>query len=1057
MHRELDQGDDAFARPSDAGLYAFTALLGLLIARDLWPLFANTLTSWGLELPTAQNTFLGYRYALIAAVLGGARILYRSLDDLARGKLGTDLAIALACIAAIRLGEPLVAAEVVFIALAGECLEAFTFARTQRGIRKLLEVFPRKCWLLRDGAEVPVETNTVRVGDRVRIKPGKKVPVDGVIVEGESSLDTSPLTGESLPVEKRIGDEVLAGSINQLGVLTVEARQVAEQTVAGRVIEVTARALKEKPPLQRQADRFARYFLPVVLALTALVFLFNVAYQAGPFRPASQRLGLDAAMRMSVYPALAVLVVACPCALVLATPAAIVAALGRLAGTGVLLKSGASLEKLASIKKFAFDKTGTLTEGRLELGDLIPLQGTAEELLQAAAAAERGSEHPLGQLVVQAANERGLPIEEVEQFQARPGGGVMALWHGTRLIVGTRRLLEEEGIPLTPEAEAALARLDESGQSAFLVACGDEILGAMGARDRLRPDAADMIAELRLSGIDEIRILTGDRPAPARNIAEAVNVGTLYAGLLPEQKAELIDRDTCFVGDGINDAPALARAGIGIAVGSGTDIAGEAGDIIMMGEPLKHLPFLTRLSRETVKVIRQNLWWFAFGVNIVGVIFTGILWPLFAPSAEWYERAPLIGVLYHQAGSLLVLLNSMRLLGFERRLSSPTYVRARNRFRDFDQWLGSIHLDDLFHWISHHLRPLGFAAAALALLAFAASGLTQIGPDEVGVVQRFGQVTAELPPGLHLRWPNGIEQVTRIKPDQVRVVEVGFRSGTSDGGLTWTSAHGEGYRRIADESLMITGDGNLVEISASVRYSIADAKAYLFSAQRIDSLIRSATEAALREAVTSRPFQQMLTTGRADLQRDAFQSLQQRFEQIAPEKAGVRFDGLTIHDLHPPPEVVVAYHDVARAIQARDEQINKAKAQATIILKQADEEAFRELADAEAAKHDKIEIAKAGRDAFLFWHRLRSNLPPDLQSKLTDPAARQEALEQRKRLTESRLTWEVLVEVMRGRDKIIIDGDVPRGRRNLYLVDPDFLRPTLTLPKANLPETPGAP
>ena len=1090
MHREIRQADEVFARPSAAGLYAVTGLLGLLILRDLWPTLAGWL--FGADAGTWSNKVFGVRYALIAAILGGARILAGALDSLWAGRLGADLAVAVACVAAILIDEPLVAAEVVFIALAGECLEAWTFARTQRGIRKLVEVFPRKCWLIRDGQEVPVDTDTVRVGDRVRVKPGKKVPVDGVVVEGQSTVDTSPLTGESVPAEKVVGDEVLAGSINQLGVLTVEARRVAEQTVAGRVIELTAKALKDKAPSERQADRLARYFLPAVLALALLTFAFNVAYQIGPLRPAADRLPLGLAMRVSIYPTLAVLVVACPCALVLATPAAVIAALGRLAGTGVLVKGGAALERLAGVTTFAFDKTGTLTEGRLELGEIVPLGTTEDELLRTAAAAEQGSEHPLGRLIVSAATDRGLPIQAADGFQAHPGGGVGATVDGETVVVGTRRFLEQSEVTVPPGADAALSRLDDGGQTALLVARGGRLVGVIGAKDRIRPDAADVVAELRLSGIERVVMLTGDRPAAAKAVAVAVNITEVHAGLLPTEKADALSplsprfggrgaggeggyargeknplsdpaspppspptplprkaggegNSVCFVGDGINDAPALAKANVGIAVGTGTDVAAEAGDIVMMGEPLRHLPLLYRLSKETVKVVRQNIVWFAFGVNLVGILLTGWLWPLFAPSADWYERAPLIGVLYHQIGSLAVLLNSMRLLGFERAAASPTLRTVRSRLQDFDLWLGSLRFDDLLHWLSHRWKPVTIAVLLIAGAAYAATGVTQVGPGEVGVVQRFGRATADLAPGLHVRWPYPVESVVKLRPAEVRTVEIGFRTTTADG-LTWASAHG-GYQRVADESLMVTGDGNLVEVSATLRYHIADPRAYLFASDDPEGLLRSAAESALREQVAAGPFLELLTTRRSSFQKDVSDRLLIRLHDLAPEGIGVALDGLTVHDLHPPAEVVAAYHDVARAIQARDQQVNRAEAQATQLRAQAAEEALRELADGEAAAAERLESAKAGRDAFLVWHKLRSELPPGETSQYPDEASRQAALERRKRLTESRLAWEVLVEVLRGRDKVIVDADAPKGRRHLYLVDPEFLKPTLIGPK----------
>jgi Cu+-exporting ATPase len=1054
MHREISHSDEAFARPSNAGLYAFTAVVGLLIARDLWPWVAGFLL--GAEITDVgawSQKLFGYRYALFAAVLGGARILYGALDSLFAGRLGADLAVAIACIAAILIDEPLVAAEVVFIALVGECLEAWTFARTQRGIHKLVEVFPRKCWLIRDGQEVAVNTNEVRVGDRVRVKPGKKIPVDGVVVDGQSSVDTSPLTGESVPVEKRPGDDVLAGSINQLGVLTVEARRVAERTVAGQVIELTAKALKDKAPSERQADRLARYFLPVVLALALVTFAFNVAYQIAPFKPPAEQLALGPAMRVSVYPTLAVLVVACPCALILATPAAVIAALGRLAGTGILVKGGAALERLASVKAFAFDKTGTLTEGRLEMGDLSPLGVRDSDLLRLAASAEQGSEHALGRMIVAASSSRGISLPPASDFQAHPGGGVAATVEGSAIIVGSPRFLREQGLAISADADAAMTRLDAAGQTAILVARNGELLGVIGARDRIRPDAADVLAELRLSGVERIAMLTGDRAAAAQSVAEALKISEVHAGLLPAEKAARIAdarERTSFVGDGINDAPALAKATVGIAVGSATDIAAEAGDVVTMGEPLRHLPLLYRLSREMVKVIRQNIVWFAFGVNIAGIVLTGWLWPLFAPSADWFERAPLIGVLYHQIGSLAVLLNSMRLLGFERTSTSPTVKKVRGRLKDFDQWVGSLRFDDLLHWLSHRWKPIGVGTLLVAAVGYAASGLTTIGPGEVGVLKRFGQATGTLEPGLHVRWPSPVESVVKLRPSEVRTIEIGFRSTTSDG-LTWTSSHGL-IQRVSDESLMITGDGNLVEVSATLRYRIADPRTFLFSVQSPESLLRSAAEASLREQVAADSFLELLTTRRSSFQKDVSDRLLIRLHDLAPDGIGVAIEGLTVHDLHPPTEVVSAYHDVARAIQARDQQVNRGEAQATQLRKQAEEEALRELADAEAGKVEKLEAAKAGRDAFLYWHKLRTELPPEETSLYPDEASRREAIQRRKRLTEARLAWEVLADVLKGRDKVIIDGDVPKGRRHVYLVDPDFLRPVLIGPR---PESDG--
>ncbi len=761
MHRELTNVDEAFHPPRFASLYLLTGVLLALVLRDLWPDIAGWLNSLGADLPTGTNTLqvpiwfgksFSVRYALIAAGIGWIRVVFGSLDSLLAGRPGADLAIAIAALAAIYIGEPLVAAEVILIGLIGECLESYTFARTQNAIRKLAELFPIRCWRLRDGREERVLVADVQVGDVVIVKPGAKVPVDGVVRDGRSSVDVSALTGESLPLDRGPGDEVLAGSVNQFGALTVEAKRVREQTVAGRVLDLTAKALKDKAPIERQADRLARWFLPVVLGLAAITFVANVMWYVQPLRPEATRLTLGAAARVAAYPALAVLVVACPCALILATPAAVVAALGRLAGTGVLLKSGAALERLAGVTAIAFDKTGTLTEGRLELGDVLPLDPSLshDELLRLAATAEQSSEHPLAHLLLHEARSRNLNLDAVEEFAAQPGAGVRTRAAGRLLFVGTRRWLEEQGLTTTAEADALLARLDGDGQTPLLVVDDGRIVGAIGARDRIRPEAYGVLAELREAGLRDIALLTGDRNAVAQRVGAELGIEEVRAELLPHQKAEFVARGA-FVGDGINDAPALARAAVGLAVGGGTEIAAEAGDIVLMREPLRPLPLLIRLSRRTVEIIRQNIFVFAFGVNIVGIVLTGWLWPLFARSPGWYEKAPLAGVIYHQLGSLLVLLNSMRLLAFERESMRVPSQRMRSAIAGLDRAIERVsNFDELLHDLSHRWKPITAIIAVLVLGGWALSGMSQVGPDEVAVVRRFGKpLDTDLEAGLH--------------------------------------------------------------------------------------------------------------------------------------------------------------------------------------------------------------------------------------------------------------------------------------------------------------------
>lgn len=1081
MHREISHTDSAFEHDSPLSLYLMTGLLGLLIGLDVWPTFVSW-TGW--SLPTWPREWYGYRIALIAAVLGGARTLYGSLESLLEGKLGADLALAIANIAAILINEPLVAAEVVFIGMVGECLESFTFERTQRAVRKIVEVFPYRCWLLRDGQEVRVLTSEVKVGDKVVVKPGAKIPVDGRVADGRSAVDQSPLTGESLPLERGPGDKVFAGTLNQFGALTIEAERVAEQTVAGRVIEMTAKALKQKAPIERTADRLARYFLPVVLGLAALTFLGGLFVYS--------KLGMAGAIRQSVYPTLAVLVVACPCALILATPAAIIAALGRLAGTGVLIKGGIALERLAGVRTFAFDKTGTLTEGKLELGEVVPLEGIAsDELLRIAATAEQRSEHVIARLLVQEAKQRNLPLEAVEEFQAQPGAGVATRTASGTVLVGTRRFLEDRGLTLAlaPAVVSALDRLDQSGQTALLVAREQSVVGIIGARDRLRPEASGILAELRGLGIESIALLTGDRAAVAQAIAESLSIQEVHAELLPHQKAEFLENwqkthAVAMVGDGINDAPALARADVGLAIGgTGTDIAAEAGDIVLMGDPLRSLPLLLRLSRETVRIIRQNILIFAFLVNGVGIVVTAWLWPLLLP--DWNVHAPLAGVIYHQFGSLAVLLNAMRLLWFERAPAQATWVRTRASVAAVDRWMARyLDLDEGLHWLSHHVKAAVAIVISFAFVGCALSGFTQVGPDEVAVVRRFGRsLDEDLRPGLYWCWPWPIEEAVKVQPARVRTVEIGFRPqlglDTTKGSLTWSSAHaGEGRVRVAEESVMMTGDGNLVELQASVRYQVApgEVHTYLFEVREPEEIIRAALESVLRELVASRPFLELLTIQRGAFEKEVLTQLKDRCQRYGPRGLGVTFDGLSLHDLHPPQEVVPAYHEVTKAMEVRDKLINEAQAEAIRKDREAQAEALRIERKALAAANEKILLAESARDVFLARQQARTHLGPRGEWQLFSEAAASiaegnsptfafHAYQERRRnvlatqtvLTDFRLFWETLTRALAGRDKILIDADKLPGKRQLLLWEqepPRLPLPSMFTPRGAAPAPP---
>ena len=1000
MHREITFADRAFGQESRLSLYLLTALIGLIIGADLWPFVAAWLQPRGVSLPSWPNEIGGFRVALIAAVLGGSRVLFGSFESLARGRLGADLALAVACVAAILIQEPLVAAELVFVGLLGECLENYTFERTRHAVRKLADLTPRRCWRLRDGREERVLVGDLQVGDRVVVKPGAKVPADGVVLEGRSTLDASALTGESLPADRGPGDAVLAGSLNQQGALTVEVRSVAEQTVLGRVVQMTAQALADRAPVERTADRLARYFLPAVLGLALLTFLVAFAAHAWGIRAGdTPRPGLAASIRYAVYPALSVLVVACPCALILATPAAIIAALGRLAGTGILIKGGSALERLAAVDTFAFDKTGTLTEGRLELADLVALADVPpDEILRLAASVEARSEHPLARVVLAAARERGIVLEGACDFLAHTGSGVSGILAAGRVLVGNVRLLAEMGVTPSDEARAILDRLDAAGQTSLIVCLDGRPVGVIGARDRVRAEARAVLDELRALGIGRLVMLTGDRPAAARTVADAVGMSEVYAEQLPQDKAERVEawqrpadgeppRRVALVGDGVNDAPALAAASVGLAIGGTNDIAAEAGDVVLLvgpdmrpGEtprdPLRHLPFLLRLSRETVRLIRLNIVVFAFGVNFFGIALTAWLWPVFAP-AGWYESGPLVAVVYHQFGSLLVLLNSMRLLWFER-TPGPRWGRASSRFRSLNAWLENhLDIDRGLHWLMHRARAVAVGLLVALVALWALSGFTAIASDEVGIVRRMGRaLDDDLTPGLHWQWPWPIDAVSRIRPDRIRVVEVGFRvlPGTrSPTGGGWASIHGgDGPARDADEAVMITGDNNLLEVQGSVRYTVDRPRVYLFEVAQPERTIRNAAESVLREVVAGRTMADLLTSDRARSQADVLARLERRLREGTP--LGIRLEGVSLHDLHPPQEVVPAYHSVTRAMEARDRKVNQAEAD--LLTRRRGQQAKSEetILRATADRFTRIRMAQARQAEFAARHAARSTL-----------------------------------------------------------------------------------
>jgi P-type Cu+ transporter len=544
-----------------------------------------------------------------------------------------------------------VSAVVITLVVLGRWLEARARGRTSEAIRRLVSLAPRTARVVRDGVDVDVPTAQVQVGDFVRIRPGERVPVDGVVTEGASTIDESMLTGESVPVEKRLDSKVFAGTVNRTGSFVFRAARVGSETTLARIVELVAGAQGSRAPIQRLADRVAAVFVPIVLAIAGLTF---VAWWI--FGPAPSAI-------YALTNAVAVLVIACPCAMGLATPTAIMVATGRGAELGILVKSATALELLDRVDTIVFDKTGTLTVGRLVVTDVIaaPVSGIGnDELLALAAAAEQGSEHPLGETIVARAKEQGLALPPISEFATVPGQGIDAMTTDGRVLLGNRTLMDARGIDVDALAPLA-ARLAAEGKTVVYLALGGRALGLIAVADVLKPEAAEVVAALAQRGLDVV-MLTGDASPTAEAIAVAAGVKRVHAEVLPEDKAREIaklqdeGRRVAMVGDGINDAPALARADVGIAMGSGTDVAIEAADVTLVRGDLRGVVAAVDLSRRTIRIIKQNLVW-AFGYNVVLIpVAAGVLYPIWG-----IQLSPILAGAAMAFSSVSVVTNSLRL------------------------------------------------------------------------------------------------------------------------------------------------------------------------------------------------------------------------------------------------------------------------------------------------------------------------------------------------------------------------------------------------------------
>jgi len=525
-------------------------------------------------------------------------------------------------------------AVVITLITFGKYLEAVAKGRTSEAIKKLMGLAPKTARVIRDGAEKDIPIEEVEVGDIVVVRPGEKVPVDGIITEGYSSVDESMLTGESIPVEKHVGDEVVGATINKTGTFRFRATKVGKDTVLSQIIKMVEEAQGSKAPIQKLADQIAGVFVPAVVVIAAVTF--SVWYFIfGDFTA-------------GLINAVSVLVIACPCALGLATPTSVMVGTGKGAEYGVLIKGGEHLERAHKINALVLDKTGTITKGQPEVTDIIS-QGdmTPEEILMFAATAEKNSEHPLGEAIVGKAKQRGIAFVDAEDFMAIPGHGIYAKIQGNDVYLGNRRLMQSKNID-THDVEALLAKLEDEGKTAMLMAMNGRIQGVIAVADTLKDHSKKAISELKEMGI-EVWMITGDNERTAKAIAKQVGIENVMAEVLPEHKAREVeklksqDMITAMVGDGINDAPALAAADVGIAIGTGTDVAMEASDITLMSGDLRGIVTAIKLSRATMRNIKQNLFW-AFIYNTVGIPFAafGFLSPAIAGAAMAFSSVSVV-------------------------------------------------------------------------------------------------------------------------------------------------------------------------------------------------------------------------------------------------------------------------------------------------------------------------------------------------------------------------------------------------------------------------------
>jgi heavy metal translocating P-type ATPase len=591
-----------------------------------------TILSW-LFLVFLRSNQLSDAASLPVAALGGAIMLYSALKEIRHGNLSIDLLASIAVISALAIHQFLPAAIVVVMLLGGQAIEEYAAGRSSRAIDALVRMRPETALVLNVGQTEEVKVQDLRPGHVVVIRPGDRIPVDGEIVSGHGAIDESSITGESMPVEKVFGSKVLTGTICQNGGVMVKATAVGEDTKFAHIIRLVRQAQTSKARIQRVADRYAKWFTPVIVALAVMTYIIT----------------------LQASRAVTILLTASPCPLLLATPVAVVSAIGRGARSGILIRSGDSLETAGSIDTVIFDKTGTLTSGKLRVVDVHPFNGYSQaDVMRNAAIAEQFSTHPIAKAIIQYSQKDDPEIPNPDDFSEDAGGGVMAEFEGNRILVGNSRFIEKQMIHIPTQVRAAIQDKGDSAATTLLVARNQEICGAMGLEDSTKPNALNAIQALKSMGIN-IAVLTGDTKRAGERIKKELCLTEVFSEVLPEDKASYVSKlkrsgkRVAMVGDGINDAPALGTADVGIAMGAaGSDVAIETADFTIMTDDLEKVPSAIRLSRRMLRIAKQSIL-IGLLANVIGVLLSvfGLI-------------SPIEGASIHEVSDLLVIFNSAR-------------------------------------------------------------------------------------------------------------------------------------------------------------------------------------------------------------------------------------------------------------------------------------------------------------------------------------------------------------------------------------------------------------